>query len=273
MFELPPPEDDGLCAPEVGEWSRDKHHFLRRYLDAFTESMKGKQWSSLHYIDLFAGAGLERLRDSGELEWGSPLIAAQVPHPFARLHLCELNREKYEALSQRLTRFSLPHPPQVLFGDANIRVGEVVAAIPQGSLSVAFLDPYGLHCHFSTLKALAEKRVDLIVFFPDHLDAMRNWKFYEAQPNSNMDQVLGPGVDWLSNVLKAPKSKWAERLRGLYEKQIRTLGYSEFEYERISAKRHPLYRLIFCSRDKAATRIWRGISKKKPDGQYSINFD
>src|ERR1035437_11073206 len=41
-FELPEPIDDGLFTPPVGPWSRDKHHFLRRYLDAFTNSMKGK---------------------------------------------------------------------------------------------------------------------------------------------------------------------------------------------------------------------------------------
>ncbi|MHC4444684.1 MAG: hypothetical protein ACYTF1_27050 [Planctomycetota bacterium] len=28
MFDLPPPQDDGLEIPTVGEWSRDKHHFL-----------------------------------------------------------------------------------------------------------------------------------------------------------------------------------------------------------------------------------------------------
>lgn len=62
MPELPPPDDDGLIIPEVGEWSRDKHHFLRRYIHAFTTAMKDKGWSGLHYIDLFAGAGMERIK-------------------------------------------------------------------------------------------------------------------------------------------------------------------------------------------------------------------
>lgn len=62
MFNLEPPQDDGLCIPEVGEWSSDKHYFLQRYIDAFTSSMKNKGWSGLHYIDLFAGAGIERFQ-------------------------------------------------------------------------------------------------------------------------------------------------------------------------------------------------------------------
>ena len=37
MFELPAPEDDSLYIPKkkVGEQSKNKHYFLRRYVDAF----------------------------------------------------------------------------------------------------------------------------------------------------------------------------------------------------------------------------------------------
>jgi len=75
MFELDPPKNDDLYIPQVREHSRDKHYFLMRYIDAFTTSMRDK-WNGLHYIDLFAGAGVERLSESGNLNWGSPLIAA-----------------------------------------------------------------------------------------------------------------------------------------------------------------------------------------------------
>jgi three-Cys-motif partner protein len=98
MFDLPLPVDDGLLTPEVGSWSIHKHHFLRRYVDAFTTAMRRKPWSGLHYIDLSANAGLERIKDSGALEWGSPLIAAQAPHRFSQLHLCERDKNRFEAL-------------------------------------------------------------------------------------------------------------------------------------------------------------------------------
>ncbi len=58
MSRLPQPEDDGLIVPTVGPQSIEKHYFLERYINAFTTSMKGK-WS-LHFIDLFAGSGIER---------------------------------------------------------------------------------------------------------------------------------------------------------------------------------------------------------------------
>jgi three-Cys-motif partner protein len=270
MFQLQPPEDDGLLIPEVGGWSKDKHYFLGRYLDAFTTAMKGKAWSSLHYIDLFAGAGIERIEATDELDWGSPMIAAQVPHPFSRLHLGDHDGEKHRALMARVSR-SRPDS-QIVSGDANQAVRKIIQVIPPGSLSVAFLDPYGLHLWFETLRVLATKRTDLIIFFPDHLDALRNCEFvYRDNPNSNLDRVLGEGADWRS-IFDKPSSRWAEELRKLYVRQIRSLGYQYFEYERIAMKGRPLYLLIFCSKDKAGGDIWRKTAVKKPDGQRTLEF-
>lgn len=275
MFELKPPEDDGLYIPEpVGGWARDKHYFLRRYIYAFTTSMKSKRWSSLHYIDLFAGPGIVRLQDSGDLDWGSPLIAAQTPNLFDGLHFCELEPQSYEALRQRVARIRLEKEPQILHGDANEKVGDIAAKIPTGSLSLAFLDPTGLHLDFETLRVLAVNRVDLIIFFPDHLDALRNCQYvYRDDPSSNLDRVLGPGANWRAALDQAPKRQWAEVLRELYCQQIQQLGYTYFEFERICAKGHPLYLLIFCSRHELAAGLWRRVSSKKPDKQRTFDFN
>jgi len=142
MPDLPCPQDDGLYISEIGLWSHHKHVFLTKYLNAFTTSMRGK-WESLHYIDLFAGEGITRLKGSGDLQWGSPLIAANARYPFDGIHVCEKNKRKYEALKKRL---ELIRPDvQMLCGDANRMVDEIIQKIPDNSLSLAFLDPYGLH--------------------------------------------------------------------------------------------------------------------------------
>lgn len=272
MFELPPPEDDGLIIPEVGEWSRDKHYFLRRYIDAFTTAMRKKRWESLHYIDLFAGAGIERLNDSGQLEWGSALIAAQSPCCFDGLHLCELDPGKREALQARVTKFR--RDVLVLQGDANEKAYEIIPRIPRRTLSLAFLDPYGLHLYYETLRVLADRRADLIIFFPDHMDALRNWKaYYLENPDSNLDRVLGPNASWREIRDEQPKSRWAEALRKLYVEQIKKLGYKHFHYERIPTDGRRLYLLIFCSKHEAGEKIWRGISSSKPDGQRTLDFE
>ena len=273
MHDLLPPSDDGFPADDVGEWSRDKHHFLWRYLDAFTTAMKKKKWSGLHYVDLFAGSGVVKLRDSKKLDWGSPLLAAQAPHPFDCLHLCELDDRKYSDLSERIARLKPASEVQLLLGDANDRVQDVVQALPKNSLSLAFLDPYGLHLDFSTLRALAKRRVDLIIFFPDYLDALRNSEgVYRVDPNSNLDKVLGKGVDWRTVKDHCSKDAWAEELTKLYVGQIQSLGYSQFEYERISGRGRRFYRLIFCSHSTTGATIWRNVAKKRHDGQYTFGY-
>jgi three-Cys-motif partner protein len=261
MFDLPPPDDDGLLIPGVKPWSADKHYFLRRYVDAFTTAMK-EHWAELHYVDLFAGAGIERVEGRG-LDWGSPLIAAQAPKKFTRLHVGEYAKGKFDAMKTRLARFSQPQSPQVLRGDANRVVSDVVKTIPVRSLSLAFLDPYGLHLHYDTIRRLAERSVDLIIFFPDHIDAIRNWQAYYADnPESNLDRVLGTG-EWRGRKASTPPDRWIDVLRELYQEQLGLLGYKWFQYERITRQDgRPLYRLIFCSRHPLGGQIWARTSSK-----------
>jgi three-Cys-motif partner protein len=272
MFTLAPPTDDGLLAPVVGSWSIKKHHFLRRYVDAFTTAMKNKRWSGLHYIDLFASAGLEKIKETGSLEWGSALIAAQCPY-FTQLHLCELRKTRFSALAARVSRHPQRLKPQLIHGDANTVVHAVTSSLPPGSLSLAFLDPHGLHLNFETLGVLSQRKVDLIIFFPDHLDALRNWKaIYRDNPNSNLDRVLGTS-SWRQRLSASAKDMWAQALSDLYVRQIRSLGYTHFDSERISLPNDRfLYKLIFCSASPVGAKIWRGIALNKADGQKMFDF-
>ena len=271
MPESAQPVDDGQHIPTVGQWSSDKHYYLSRYMDAFTTSMREK-WHGLHYIDLFAGAGIERLEESKVLEWGSPMLAARTRFPFSRLHLCEKSRTKHRALKTRVAQ--VRPDSQILWGDANERIGEIVQEVPtKKTLSLAFLDPYGLHLGFETLRKLSDIRADLIIFFPDHIDALRNREMhYLRDPNSNLDRCLGPGADWRAVLDATPTERLAEVLRNLYVEQIRSLGYCEFEYQRINMKGHPLYILIFCSRSVLAAGLWRRISITESDSQRRLPF-
>lgn len=270
MPKFPQPEDDGLITPVVGPQSAEKHYFLERYINVFTKSMKGK-WS-LHFIDLFAGAGMERLRGSGKLQWGSPMLAAHAPKPFDGLHLCELDRGKYDALKARMDR----HRPdaQIVNGDANQVAAQIARKIPRGALSLAFLDPYGLQLNFATLELLANLRADLIIFFPDRLDILRNWKeYYYDKPNSNLDRYLGLDSSWRTVLDATPPSQCIEALKRLYRARLKErLHYPIVEHERIPTTGRPLYYLVFCSRNDLGAKFWKEIVRKKPDGQRTWDF-
>lgn len=271
---VPPPLDDGLLIAEVGPQSRDKHYFLRRYLYAFMTSMKNKRWSSLHYIDLFAGAGIERVDSDGALEWGSPLIAAQIDPPFTAMHLCEVDRAKCDALQIRIQQLGADSRSFITCGDANIVVHTIIQRIPSDALSIAFLDPYGLQLRYETLEVLAARRCDLVIFFPDYLDATRNAEInYREQAGSNLDHVLGPGADWRRLLQDRPRSAFAEGLRELYSTQIQKLGYKPPEMERIAlAQGARLYMLMFFSKDDFAIGLWQRTARTKPGGQRTFGF-
>jgi three-Cys-motif partner protein len=234
--------------------------------------MKNKNWGALHYVDLFAGAGIEDVEGYG-LDWGSPLIAAKHPLRFARLHLCEKSPRKFHALCDRVNQVLQPQRPQLLHGDANEKVSEILAEIADDSLSLAFLDPYGLHLHYETLRQLSQRRIDLIVMFPDHHDALRNWRvIYKNQLKSNLDLVLGTDR-WREAVAKAPPDRWAQTLSKIYTAQIRLLGYTHFDYERISRPDGVwLYRLIFCARHQFPVDSWARCASNKPGGQRGFDF-
>ncbi len=235
--------------------------------------MRTKRWAGLHYIDLFAGAGVEKLAESGELEWGSPLIAAQATFAFDQLHLCEMDEEKRLALTQRVKRFRKGSSDQILGGDANQLVSDVVDTIPAKSLTLAFLDPYGLHLDYETLRSLARIRSDLIIFFPDRLDILRNWQaYYWENPDSNLDAVLGADSNWREAILSVADSRRLQAFLDLYVGQIKKLGYRCFEWEPIPSEGRRLYWLIYCSRSNVGAKIWRRVSEKKPGGQRSFGF-
>lgn len=88
------PCDDGLFIGEVGPWAKDKYYFLDRYLRAFTIAMRQKWVGKLHYVDLFAGPGFHRIRNTDTVIAGSPVIAANVPYPFGRFIVAILTFER-----------------------------------------------------------------------------------------------------------------------------------------------------------------------------------
>ncbi len=272
MKELAPPEDDGLHITEAKGQSIQKHHYLERYIDIFTTGMKYRPFD-LHYIDLFASSGITRIEGHG-LVWGSPLIAAQSKNRFHKLHLCEKNSARCEALSKRLKNFPQPNPPQIIQGDANEVIGDVISSIPlKRTLTLAFLDPYGLHLNYETLYQLCNgRKVDLLIFFPDRVDALRNFGIYLDNPDSNLDRVMGTSI-WRSIASRYPNTRWAEELLNIYKSQLSQLGYDYVDDVRINTiDNRPLYKLVFCSKHVRGDEFWKKISRKGADGQVSFDW-
>ena len=265
------PEADGLIIPTVGPWSNRKYHFLSRYLQIFSTGMKNK-WPERHYVDLFAGAGKVRLRDGGEILFGSPMLAATVSDRFTKIHLCEKNPERVAALRARMSTIVDPGRLAIWEGDANSIIDKILADVPRRkALCITFADPYGLHFDFKTVSRIAQRRSDLIILMADNMDALRNWAaYYRDNPNSTLDRFMGePG--WRDIMQKASPGKQAERLRSRYFERLASLGYQHFAFERIqNTQGGDLYSLVYASRSKVGLKFWKEAASVDEGGQRSL---
>ena len=271
-------EDDGLPTRKAGHWTEDKLFFWNRYIDITTRAMVGhpKWQSGLIYVDLFSGPGVCTLEDSQKRIPGSPMIAANAPKQFRKILLCEKNMKLAEACQSRLAQFRGRPPGRMFLGDCNDQIRHITAEIPSKTLTLAFIDPTGLHAHFETIGALAEcGRVDLLILFADAYDIVRNVQDkYYSNLDSNLDKVLGPDSGWRRewDGLENRNSGNIRRMfADIYRRQLeRHLGYSRFGEEIITCKRGALYRLVYASKHERGLDFWNKISNTDPSGQRRL---
>jgi three-Cys-motif partner protein len=271
--------DDGLRNWEqAGHWTRDKLYFWKRYIDITTAAMHGHRAfpGGLVYVDLFAGAGVCTLRDSGERIPGSAIIAVSAQKPFARILVCEKDPELAEACRTRLARTLVAQRCHVFTGDCNCLIGQIVEKIPDDSLTLAFIDPKGLDAKFETIATLSrDRRVDFVVLFADAYDINRNAHYYYwDNSNSKLDQVLGPDSDWraqIDNLANQSSVNLRKKFADIYKDQLRRhLGYSAFHEKVICDGGMPLYRLIYASRHSLGLKFWEEAVGQDSAGQREL---
>jgi three-Cys-motif partner protein len=257
--------DDSLPVRDVGSWTVDKLWWWNRYIRITTTSMTGKlSWAKgLVYVDLFAGPGVLRLKESQSRVPGSPIIAAGAPKPFSRILLCEIEPEFAQACETRLERLGVGKQTHVFCGDCNERIGEIRAQIPTQTLTLAFVDPPGLHAKFETIKRLTSGRnVDLLILFADYMDIVRNVERYADQQQSNLDEVLGKGTDWRRRWSALPNHSSANVSRlflEIYSEQLTArLGYRHVANEVLALpKGAPLYRILYATKHERGLDFWK----------------
>ena len=193
---------DGLPVRCVGLWAKDKYFYLGRYFEIFTAAMRNKWKGELYYIDLFAGYGKCRVRETGEEIDGSALISLSVRYPFKRYFLVELNADAADALRKRIENSLYKDRVHLIQGDCNEKIDAIIAEIPQTSLSLAVIDPTGLHIKFDTIQKLTkDRRIDLVITYPEGMDIKRNLSRYIKQSHSILDDYIGDKYwDTLKNV-------------------------------------------------------------------------
>lgn len=256
----------------VGEWAdNDKHEYLRRYIDATRQARH--KFTERGFVDLFAGPGRVRLRDTGVVCDGSPLIALKHDFaPFSKVVLCELATENIAALAHRTAPYA--GRVEILAGDANALIEDIAAHLPKKGLNLAFIDPYGLRpLNFATIRRLAElERMDFIINFPTS-DIRRNREVYFARGNDDIARMLGD-LDWREKL--PPAGDFGVLVLGQFFERLAGLGYAGERTRSIIVSMGSgaeLYRIVFASRHSLATRIWNDITKHTARNQRGFGFD
>lgn len=277
MNELPRMKDDGLLTPEVGGWAEKKYRHVHHYADIFSTSMKNK-WPCRVYLDLFAGAGRSRLRDSGAIVPSSPLLALGLKDPFDKYIFCDAEPSKLDALRQRVTRDHPSANVQLLACDVNESVDEVLASIPKhrpdfGVLTFCFADPYGLrNLRFATIERLASRRVDFLVLIPSGMEVRRFWEELNRPDNPALDDFLGTSA-WREEARTTTLDP-LDFVTDQYGLRMKALGYhyaglSEALLVRSTEKNLALYDLVLFSRSKLGEKFWRD-ARKYADAQLDL---
>lgn len=268
------PGPDGLPVQCVGIWATDKHHYLRQYVEA-TRAVRAKFLAprgqgGAAFIDIFAGPGMVRLRDTGEIREGSPLIALHHEEaPFSKLVFCDSNSGNVRSLQARTASDSTR--VKVILGDSNKIINQLAGEIPEYGLNIALVDPFALSAlKFSTLERLAKfQRMDLIVHFPT-ADIKRN---LEQHRNTRawLTEALGTS-SWTAELTSMTD---VGRLIDVFKKQLSLLGYGSNSVRSAPIKNNqnlPLYYLIFASKSEQGDKIWQKITKNAANGQRGMGW-
>lgn len=265
-----PDPADGLPVQCVGFWERDKHEPLEHYIEAtwgarakFLNPRVGVVPGGAAFIDLYAGPGKARVRSTGLVVDGSPLIALKHDRArFSKVILCDIEPASVDALKKRTASYG--ERVVIVAGSCHDEIDRIVKDIPPRGLNFALIDPYSLdQLDFETIARLAKfERMDMLLHFPT-MDAKRNWSQGAQQ---KLTKALGTDA-WKEKVRKPREvTRAIETLR----EGLKSFGYTGETVRSIAVKNGTqgvIYHLVYASKDKLGDTIWDSIVKTMERGQ------
>jgi three-Cys-motif partner protein len=233
------------------------------------------KWDQRVYIDLYAGSGLGRIKNSSRYILGSPLIALTLGDPFDKYIFCEDNSGYLNALRQRVKRLAPDANVKYITGDCNLKVDEIIEAIPAHSptnkvLALCFVDPFDLGIKFQTLEKLSRRFVDFLCLLALHMDANRNYTTYINEQSHKVDEFLGTsGWRQLWSIEQQKGKEFPKFLAEQFAASMQKLRYKPPPYYKMKEVKYPeknvpLYRLALFSRNDRAYQFWDEVLNTQP---------
>ena len=226
------------------------------------------KWPTRAFVDLFAGPGLCKDRNTGAEFLGSPLEALGCHVPFTHLFLNDINKEFVDALTER-QQHRYPNASVEYFNlDCNEAAQQIAKKIPREALTLAFIDPWNYELSFDSLALLGQRpATDLIVTF--HTTAIKRNAHQEIPAvDAHLDNS-----NWRYNYresqVNASNSATAELINEFQSRLKQRLEYSQFGVP--MAIRNsigvPIFHLLFASKHPRGLDFWGKSSTKLRSGQ------
>lgn len=267
--------DDGLPAEDVGVHAKQKHEYLKRYLDISRSARKRflDGLGGATYIDLFCSVGRARVRDSGEFIDGSAVAAWKISiesgTPFSAIYLADADDDRRRVMAERLRR--LEAPVKELPGTALDAARLIPGVVNKYGLHFAFLDPYNLSAlDFGILESLSSlKRMDMLIHV-SAMDLQRNLGANMHSEESEWDR-FAPG--WREQVSPAAPQREIRRLvMDYWRSRVAGLGVhpgSDGDVKMITGRQNQyLYWLLLAAKHELALKFWKIASN--PEGQQEL---
>ena len=265
-------QDDGLPVRETGPWALHKLAILSNYFREFNVATQDS--ATRNYVDGFAGPGLNRIRDSDQYVYGSPLLAARTNDPhFTNLLLMEQHAASKAVLQSRLAR---DPRVRILEGDRNESLVPAMHRwLNRHAPTLCVLDPNGVELRWNTVQQVSlfregSRKTELLITFALNMALLRLLNVQadiDPPTPSLMDSYFGTGrwqtiyAQRLDGTLSAPEA--SQKYLELYEDGLRDgLGYKHVFstlVRRQGDAGSPLYFLTFASDDDGGERIMRYV--------------
>ena len=265
--------DDGLPATEVGAWAKQKHEFLRRYVDISSgvrkKFLNGRSESAT-FIDLFCGPGRARIKDTDEWIDGSAIAAWKISQEsgsaFSELFVADIDDASRAATAARLKQ--LGAPVRELSGSAVHAALAAAQTVNPHGLHFSFIDPFSLGTlDFRILESLASlKRIDMLIHV-SKMDHQRNLGTNITSEESAFDAFV-PG--WRDKIdLNHPQQEIRRLVVEYWREKVAELGIGPSTEMRLikGSRNQHLYWLLLAAKNELAHKFWKSAADTDPQGR------
>jgi three-Cys-motif partner protein len=256
-------DHDGLWLEHVGPWAKQKHKILTDYIQICSATRN--KYIHRAFLDPFSGPGKSRIRDTGELIDGSPVVAYNQGlkgTAFTNIFISDADADLLKSAETRLLERGAP--VRAFDGPASAAVPSMVRALDPYGLHLAILDPHNLGTlSFDLFASLAKlSKIDIIVHVSIS-DLQRNVDLYSSEEQLQFDR-FAPG--WRDHVNTNNKNK--ESLRAAiieyWTEKVVELGLPRAKHCELirGSGNQRLYWLMLLAKHDLARSFWSKISSE-----------